>query len=636
MSKTGHISNCPVDRRQVWINSRLEDIFLYSKSEQEFNSTRMLYPNDEDFERVGGESLPVLKQGLAYETVQEMVRKDGVHIFVRFIGKAIDPADMSRGSIWLSEDITKRRKIEAELRESEERFKNMFHNHSAMMLLMEPESGDIIGANESACQFYGYSIEKITNMNIADINTLSPEAIAAERSLILEGVKKHFIFSHRISNGDTRIVEVHAAPIRLNSSTLIFSIIHDITERKLQEEELKVAKEQAESANRTKSQFLANMSHEIRTPMNGVLGMTQLLLMGELTGEQREYVNALKVSGDNLMSLINDILDISKIEAGKVVLESLEFSIRHCINDIALAQKSALDKKQIILDLNISQDIPAVLVGDKLRFGQILLNLISNAIKFTSKGVITVSAQLLELHERSVLIELSVRDSGIGISADALERIFLPFVQEDGTITRQFGGTGLGLAISQRLAELLDGSISVESIQGVGSCFRVLLPFGILNESNNLVQTTEPPLSSGITSPLRILVVEDNPLNMNFATSLLKKLGHETVMSKNGVECLEYLEREAFDVVLMDIQMPVMNGEEALREIRRKELETGLRQPVIALTAYSMRGEKERFLEDGFDGYVSKPLVIDELVGELKRILSDRGAGYETEPKGGK
>jgi CheY-like chemotaxis protein len=295
-------------------------------------------------------------------------------------------------------------------------------------------------------------------------------------------------------------------------------------------------------------------------------------------------------------------------------------------------QMSTVHEKGLSLDVDVAEDIPHVLVGDQLRVRQIILNLLGNAAKFTTLGGITISAQVPEQFDASVLVQIAVRDTGIGISAEALDKIFKPFVQEDSATTRQFGGTGLGLTICRRLTELMEGSISVESTPGIGSCFKVILPFLIAGEAGKPQEPVKSSTDAWDGPPLRILFAEDNTINITFGTALLKKLGHDVVSVVNGKECLNTLEHDAFDLVLLDIQMPVMNGEDALREIRRKELGTALHLPVIALTAYSLRGEKERFLQEGFDGYVSKPLDICELINEMKRVTApcvnrrDRGS----------
>jgi len=387
-------------------------------------------------------------------------------------------------------------------------------------------------------------------------------------------------------------------------------------ERQQAQEELVAARNAAETASIAKSSFLANMSHEIRTPMNGVIGMTDLLLGSPLTAEQQDYAETIRNSANGLLGLINDILDFSKVEAGKLQLEYGDFAPKTLLHDIVALLAHPAHLKEIHLEAQSADDMPAHLIGDSGRLRQILINLFGNALKFTRHGGhVRIEMDTTRLDNEQVQLKFCISDNGVGMTADVVSNLFSPFYQGDASTTRKYGGTGLGLSICKRLVELMGGTISVESTPDVGSTFRFELPCRIATAAaNSQPAELEQPLRDG----LRILLVEDNKVNQKVAAALLKKLGCEVSIAQHGEEALACAATDTFDAILMDCQMPVMDGFEATRRLRTGEAgEAAARLPIIAMTANAMQGDRELCLEAGMSDYLAKPVGRNELMAAL-------------------
>ena len=483
--------------------------------------------------------------------------------------------------------------------------------------------------NKSFIDFINLPEEKIIGKTVQELSfkhKLLNSYSKYEKKVLEEGIPQYNI-SEKLEKNDKYLwLNTNLAPVKNSNNEIIgfIGISWDITNTKEYEKKLKKAKILAEEGTKAKSQFMANMSHEIRTPLNGIIGMTQILEGTRLTKKQMEFVDIIATSGDNLLMLINDILDFSKIEAGKINFINENFLLKKPFKEVRDILSLRAKGKGIMINCNIDNNVPGYVTGDEYRLKQIILNLANNAIKFTEKGFININIEYLGKDKDKHKIKVSVEDTGIGINKEDIKGLFKSFSQLDASSTKQYGGTGLGLAISKRLVEMMEGEIGVTSKKDVGSTFWFTAKFngGVppVKKEETKVNGQKRELK---TNKSVILVVEDNIINQKITAFSLTKAGMKVTIANNGKEAVKLFHKQHFDVVLMDIQMPVMDGFDATIAIRNieKSQQNNSHTPIIALTANAMQGDAERCLKAGMDDYISKPFKIENLIKVLDKMI---------------
>ncbi len=609
--------------------------FLGMNKKDLFNmSVKDLYPKKE-WRRL--RAFQIRKRGMLSDIETKVYKKDRSLLDVSMSVSVLkDREGKIIGSIGILNDITRIKTAERRIKESENKIRTILDHTAAAITLLDKEER-IISWNSFTEQLLGMKKRDLYLKHVRDLYPKEEWQKIRAENIRHKGSRHHLETKVICKDGKIIDVDLSINVLKDTANKIIGSvgIMQDIMEQKSFKEMLLLAKISAEDANHSKSIFLANMSHEVRTPMNTIIGMLDLTLDTTMTEEQKENIQVAKDAADNLLNLINDILDLSRVEAGKLSIEVIEFNLHNVVKNVCKGMAVLAMKKNLDLIFKVKPDVPELLEGDPIRLRQVLINLINNAIKFTPKGKIEVQVQLEKRIDQECVVLFSVEDEGIGIPADKLDRIFEVFSQVDKSTSRRFGGTGLGLAISKRLVELMGGRIWVKSQESRGSTFYFTCTFKIspnkttakgtplVDDARQEVSLTSPSL------PLKILLAEDNVINQKMTVKILEKKGWQVEAVENGKEVLDRMNKNSFDLILMDTHMPHLDGLETTRIIREEEQKTGKHIPIVALTARVMEEDRRRCIAVGMDDYVAKPIDRIKLYSTIESFFTTKGQKNE-------
>lgn len=609
-----------MDRTWMSVNPAMCKIFGYSEAELIVRSPdELTYPEDKQCNEC---HIQDLLDGItnSFQTEKRYIHKNGSTLWTSLNVSLVRDPETGEPVYFIAQiiDDTQNKLAEQKLQESVERYTSLKkYNHDAIISF--GMDGRIINGNLVTEHMTGYTIEELVGHPIT--------ILIGERNMkdILSGEKNFSEIEKNIGyiwNKDGGTVEILAtlAPIIIhNQNTGFYIIAKDMTEQK----RLIIEKEAAEKTNKAKSEFLAMMSHEIRTPMNGVIGMTDLLLETKLDEEQREYIEIIKQSGNTLLTIINDILDFSKIESGMTQITEEPFYVRAMLTEtLNIIMPKALEKN-LEISTSVDQKVPAIVIGDDTKLRQVLLNLLSNAVKFTTMGSVAIGVECLSQANNRVWLQFAIRDTGVGVPAEKSHRLFEPFYQVDHFMTRKTEGTGLGLTICKKLVHLMGGEIWYEpNKHQPGSTFIFTVNLRMEERPDCRSKDMNAQLSTWREDKLNILIAEDNAVNQIVMKKMLGKLGYEADIAENGYEVVEAVKRYPYDIIFMDVQMPLLSGIEATQTI--KQTCAGKAPFIVAVTAHAIKGDSEKYLAAGMDEYVSKPVSMQAVSSAIQRFMDRR------------